>query len=557
MNESEPTTGVSLLWPSGVEKSHDTGKISQQTLRDLGIDKIAAFISQDHRQVTGVTEILANLCQDPQVIHYRQEIMADLLLYPDLVQGLKAMLPLIADLGAYSAYQTRHIGQMSALVWRLGELELYIRCIETLYQVLVENTESFQAEGLVQLRLWIKSLAADPDFQALVEELPNLMAQVRQMSSVTIGVNLDAQLRPEAGTLLSINNYAFKGESLLQRLLGHPPKDEFHGITPLYQRGGQMNRSLLQDLLKDLDYILDETTDALALALGRYTRIKTSYFKPLAFELVFYLGATRLINQVQARGLSLCRPEIAPQTERVACLTGLYDLNLALRLCEKTAEADLSQILVTNDISFQDEGRIFILTGPNQGGKTTYTQAIGLSQALFQAGLYIPGTQARLSPVDGIFTHFPAEENPSLEAGRFGEEAKRLNNIFQHITRYSLVLLNESLTSTSEGEALYLAQDIVRGFRLLGLRVVFATHLHNLAECVEEINTDTAGDSRLISLVAGMVGLDGASEASGAKRTYKIQPGHPLGISYARDIAAQFGISLEKILQTLEKRQVM
>jgi len=149
--------------------------------------------------------------------------------------------------------------------------------------------------------------------------------------------------------------------------------------------------------------------------------------------------------------------------------------------------------IVTNDVSMDDDGRIGILTGPNQGGKTTYTQMVGLCQLLGQTGLWVPAAQARLSPVDNIYTHYPVEEHLARGTGRFGDEAQRLSQIFAHGTRHSLVLLNESLASTNPGESLYIAQDIVRILRRLGARAIFATHLHELAADVAALNASTAG----------------------------------------------------------------
>src|SRR5690606_8954324 len=93
-------------------------------------------------------------------------------------------------------------------------------------------------------------------------------------------------------------------------------------------------------------------------------------------DLAFYVGAVRLIERLRAAGLPVCRPEIAPVDERACQIADAYNLTLALRaLAEDSADR-----IVTNDIRFDDAGRIFILTGPNQGGKTTYAQAIGLAQ---------------------------------------------------------------------------------------------------------------------------------------------------------------------------------
>jgi DNA mismatch repair ATPase MutS len=126
------------------------------------------------------------------------------------------------------------------------------------------------------------------------------------------------------------------------------------------------------------------------------------------------------------------------------------------------AQAEVDDAVVKNDVRMDKNGRIFILTGPNQGGKTTYVQMVGLCQILAQLGLWVPARQARISPVDGIYTHYPMEESSAKATGRFGDEAQRLSDIFTGATRHSLILLNESLASTNAGESLYIAQDLVR-----------------------------------------------------------------------------------------------
>ena len=118
-------------------------------------------------------------------------------------------------------------------------------------------------------------------------------------------------------------------------------------------------------------------------------------------------------------------------------------------------------------------------------------------------------------------------------------------------------LLNESLSSTSPGESLYLSRDIVRALRLFGVRAIFATHLHELAEGLEAVNADIEGDSRVVSLVAG-VALQGAEAdlIDGIiPRTYEIKPGPPRGLSYARGIAAKHGISYEQLAEQRHTRQ--
>jgi DNA mismatch repair ATPase MutS len=267
-------------------------------------------------------------------------------------------------------------------------------------------------------------------------------------------------------------------------------------------------------------------------------------------DLAFYLAAVRLMERLRSRGLPVCRPEIAPMTERVCELQEAYNLNLALHQMGHGGDA---AGIVNNDVHLGDNGRIGILTGPNQGGKTTYTQMVGLCQILAQTGLWVPAAQARISPVDNIYTHYPVEEQVAKGTGRFGDEAQRLGVIFSRGTRHSLVLLNESLASTNSGESLYIAQDIVRVLRRLGARAMFATHLHELAADLVALNASTPGDSLIVSLVASH--RDPSEESP--RQPYRVAPGPPLGRSYAREIAAQYGISYDQLTALLQQRNVL
>jgi DNA mismatch repair ATPase MutS len=146
--------------------------------------------------------------------------------------------------------------------------------------------------------------------------------------------------------------------------------------------------------------------------------------------------------------------------------------------------------------------------------------------------------------------HFPAEERPEMASGRLGEEAARLREIFAAASRHSLVLLNESLASTSATESLYLARDVVRGLQLLGARAVFVTHLHGLAAECDALNAATPGESRVFSLVSLAEEDDGGQ----VHRTYRIVAAPPAGSSYAREIAEQHGISYAQLAVLLRSR---
>ena len=129
----------------------------------------------------------------------------------------------------------------------------------------------------------------------------------------------------------------------------------------------------------------------------------------------------------------------------------------------------------------------------------------------------------------------------------------RLGRIFQEVTRHSLVLLNETLSSTSFSESLYLAEDLVRILRRVGARAIYATHLHELASRVDALNHSVPGDSKIISVVSSPIEGDDAK----MKSPYKLETRPPLGQSYAREIAARYGISYEQLENVLSERGVL
>jgi DNA mismatch repair ATPase MutS len=536
--------------------------LDQQCVRDLELDRALAVLIGHTPSRSGIREVCLTLCTDPAVIVYRQDIFDDLWRNADFTAQLEALLPDISSLDTTQTFVDRRRSPLQEVTWRLGELERLVSCVTGLSTVFARVGDNLRAAGWRTLRQLITQTEQDAVYQQLRRALPEMLHTMRAKASVTIGVNLDSLLRPVAATLLAVHEQKFTASTFLDRLFGRQA-DSFKGLGPLHtvpalepgggsggSRGGNREvNPLLVPLFRDLAQLLDTVCQPIAQALRRYNSLHSRFLAALSGDLAFYLAAVRLMQRLHSHGLPVCRPDIAPMTERVCELHEAYNLNLALHQIE---HANGQVPIVVNDVHMGDNGRIGILTGPNRGGKTTYTQMVGLCQVLAQLGLWVPAARARLSPVDNIYTHYPVEEQMATGTGRFGEEAQRLSQIFTHGTRHSLILLNESLASTNPGESLYIAQDLVRILRRLGARAIFATHLHTLAADVAALNTSTQGDSLIVSLVASRT-----AEGDGVHRSYKIVPGPPMGHSYAREIAAQYGISYEQLTALLQQRGVL
>ncbi len=574
--EQQDSPPISLLWPE--PRAAPPLAESPGWAEDLNLAPLLGEMEPEPAGRRRIGAILAQLCREPEVIRYRQEILRDILEVPGLEPALRE---LQSDLGSITRYHLpREKGELFYEVnWRLGELDSYQRCVRALEELLGRAGEGLRSAGLGRLRRRIRQVRSDPVFGNLERELPDLLHRVRGITSVTVGLNLNQDLQPVEAVLLEVGTRRFGGGSgsVLGRLFGRQAPQG--GVAPLHRvpaasgAEGELN-PLLVPLFRDLAEVLADVCRPVARELQRYLGINSRFLSELGRELSFYLAGAAFLRRLRALGLPTCFPQVASFGEGACELRDAYEPNLALRFAAESAGAGpapsaagepaglresqdveearglpVAQRLVCNDISFGPQAGVFLLTGPNRGGKTTYMQAVGLIHVLAQAGLAVPAREARLSPVDGIFTHFPRQERPEMHTGRLGEEAGRLRRIFEQASPDSLVLLNESLATTSARESLELARDVVRGLRRLGARTIYTTHLHELASQAERLNAETPGRGRVVSLVSVVAGRDGA-----VLPTFRIVAAPPAGSSHARQVALSHGISYEQLEETLRRR---
>jgi hypothetical protein len=543
---------LSLLWPPGSRPTrHSRSSLNPEAIADLDLDPVTrALGGGEPRRERFARGVLATLSPDPAVIAYRAAALTDLL--ED--EGLRTRLAgALAGLSALREAAGPQPGEwvVPQVIQRLRELTLYSEATVGLRDALAAS--SLRAPAWRALHAHVEAVVATDAFLALQRELPALHAAIAGAGSVTIGVNLGADLEPESAAILALSAERVAGRApLLERLLGGQATPR--ALAPLRAvQAAPLGRDT--PLARDLRALLERVADPVRLALERYLRVRTQTLCAIEPELAFLLHGAALIARLRSAGLPVCRPECAPADRRCAELDESYNLALALRMLGDGADAAPVRDLVPNPVTFDGEhGRVWILTGPNRGGKTVYARGVGLAQVLFQAGLYVPARAARLSPVDAIHTHFPTPERAQPGMGRLDEEAARLAAIFRRASPQSLILLNEVLAGTDAAEGAALALDVVRGLRLLGARAIYVTHLHELAARTEEINAQTAGDAPVGSLVAE-IALDGADGRE--RRTFRIRPGVPHGASYASTIAEQHGISFAQLAALFRQRGIL
>jgi len=214
---------------------------------------------------------------------------------------------------------------------------------------------------------------------------------------------------------------------------------------------------------------------------------------------------------------------------------GFYNFKLLSNFADSLGPSGI----VPNDLDFDADHLVYILTGANRGGKTTVTQAVGLLFVLAQAGVYVPAESFEFIPVDSIFTHFPADEDKTMDLGRLGEECKRFKELFNQCTASSLLLLNETYSTTSFEEGYYIAKDSVKALLTKGIRTIYNTHMHKLAFDIGEIN-EISKNYKASSLVV---------KAKDGQRSFKIEVAPPEGQSFAKDIAEKYGVTYDMLMK--------
>lgn len=532
---------LSLLSPAGTDGKN--GTIPEQTFIDLDVDSLINSVLPKGAQASFVKNILASPPMNPDVIRYRQEILRDLLRNGELVNNFQELLPKVEEI-TYSVQTRRNLeSPILDMLWRLGELELFRQCVEGFGNAL--DGVSLESRGLIRFREIITEIFRSEEFQSLKNELPGMQEAIRKKRSITVGINLNERLRPVEAALLSVNETVFRKSPLIDRLLGG--KNEYAAEGPIHRDpslgfSGRKNFPL-SPLFQDLADILKPAFRKISRVLSKYLSVQTGAFSNAARELRFYDFAEKAVRRLTGMELPVCIPEINEDGTRTGRVREMYSPLLA-------GQMEASEI-VKNDFYFDNrESSFWVLTGPNQGGKTTFLRAAGIYQILGQSGLFIPAESGSITPADTVVTHFPAEEGAQGKEGRLAEEASRLSKIFDKITSRSMIFLNETLSSTAPGEGVYIGREILKSFLHIGVRGIYATHLHELAEDLGTLNKQFPA-AAAGSLAAGVNASP--DEETGIKRTYRISPGPPLGRSYARDIAERFGISYEKIKNHTEK----
>lgn len=541
---------ISLLAP---DESGSCFHITERTAADLSLDFLSGIITKNAAEQTVIRRILLDMPVDPAITRYRHAVYTEL--HSD--QTFCTELFKVCDSLRFS-FNDRPVmigGQSSIweLVQRFRAIEHYIRSVMKLRDLFAGRT--FHSEGLQRFAAYIETISKDSGFDELLKDITALDDDIYSIRSITLGINLDPNYNAAEVGIVSLNRFSYREQSALQNFMAFHRRDRvsdrdlypfsmevhsngwdwFEKHCPDIQTPPRPEDTALRDNLTVIvERMLPVLTGKLKKVLDKYVHISGRMLADLADELLFYQRFIGFEQKLQEHGFPCCSGTESPDD---TVLHDFYNVRLAL----VSMDGKLAETVVCNDAAFTDDQTVQILTGPNRGGKTILTQGIGLAFLLYQSGVFVPASAAKIRRCDGIFSHFPVEEERTVSLGRLGEEAARCREICKQATAESLLLFNESFATTSHTESLYIAEDVLKYLCRIGARTIFNTHMHELAEHCDRLSDAADTRCRACSIVM----------ENGADNRYKISRRKPDGKSYARSIAEQYGITFEQLCSEL------
>ena len=500
-------------------------------IQDLGLDVLFEAMGRDDKFLLEVVQkVLLAESSDMETILHRQEILKDCLKNPAVIRKMyDVVVEAIEEKrkSFWAFFSSRYPSSM--LHGGIESLRIFVVRLKKLRSIADEHAHSFESEGFVRFFKMLHDELSDEYFEAIQDHLERLEFKEGVLVSAELGMG-------NKGTDYVLRKPMEEKRGWMARSLDRVKHLRKQAPYTFYLNPRDENGA------KALGELRDRGINLVANALAQSTDHILSFFNMLRIELAFYIACLNLYERLNrkkpalntefvevSKGEPICFPVPSSLDKRRHSFVGLYDICLALSMTER---------VVGNDVD-ADGKSLFMITGANQGGKSTFLRSVGLAQLMMQCGMFVAAESFSANICDGVFTHYRREEDTTMGSGKFDEELSRMSDIADHLTPSSLLLFNESFAATNEREGSEIARQIVsalleKGSALSGVegnKVFFVTHLYEFAHSFYE------------KKLANAIFLRAEREANGT-RTFRLIEGEPLETSYGEDLYEKiFGIS--------------
>jgi adenosyl cobinamide kinase/adenosyl cobinamide phosphate guanylyltransferase len=460
---------------------------------DLGLGDLFDAMAAGDRYLYGVARAvtLAGL-REPGHIIYRQRVLADCIAHPDVARQVFE-LAVEAIEGEREVWRIFTRDPDFALSMAVRALERLLPILRRLRRIADVQASAFRSDGFDRFFAALRSELDDAYLHELEEHV--------RLLGFRGGVSINGRLgRRNTAVGLELLRPARRS---WQRLLGLGDRRSY--TIALSNRDDAGHQDLADLRARGINLVANAASQAVDHVISFFTMVR--------FEIGFYLACLNLRDRLLAIGEPVCFPQPLPRGACAMSARGLYDVGLSLRMSGRT---------VGNDVD-ADGRSLVIITGANQGGKSTFLRSVGIAQVMMQAGCFV-GAEAFSADVrDSLFTHFKRREDPTMVSGKLDEELKRFSDIVEHVTPASVLLFNESFAATNEREGADIAEEIVRALLEANAKVVFVTHSYELARRF-------AAEARPDLLFLR------AERLADGSRTFRLRVGDPVPTSYGEDL---------------------
>ncbi len=505
-----------ILFPPGLEEIRDETAEEPGCFGDLNLDQIVAAAVAG-RENDDLRRFFHSPYRDEKIVGYRQEVFQDLE-NPDVF----ALIPRFCDgmrkVGLDLRYAEKIYFKCHRQMVVFGAMRHYCDTVGDFVRGLGEA--DLRSRGLRNLRCYLDDYKASIAFTALAGETG---AIGKKLAALRYGMLIH-------GDKVTVRDYAGEADysamvrSQFERFrtpdsseeAETKKKDEWsmnhveEGILDLVGR-------LYPDVFSALETYLKRHADFIDETVARFDR-----------EVRFFLAYLAYIEPLKTAGLSFCYPQVSASSKSVLVRKG-FDLALAAKL---TGE---KKPIVGNDFHLGGAERLIVVSGPNQGGKTTFARMFGQMHFLAGLGCPVPGVEARLFLADRIYTHFEREEDIANLRGKLEDELVRLHETIERMTGDSVVILNEIFNSTSLEDQVFLSREVLANIMAtdaIGVCVTFIDELASLSE-------------KTVSMVSTVVPDDPAV------RTFQILRRPADGLAYALSLAEKHNVTFERLRERI------
>jgi len=513
-------------------------ELGSYAVKDLALQEIVEALSGKERDIIIIREILSKIPKDIKDSQFRQDILKDFMEDESLIEEMDMALDRIKTLKDYGSTKTMMMHNDStlyALLENLRELSTYVEATEEIYNCL--NGHDIKSAGLCKLKEQLGEVIADEKFEEAKADIETMLEDLSCVRSANIGVTFTPDMNIEEVKVVDFVPYKIRSKYKFAEIAA-----EFANIMNAGNQniGGpkpMVNTKVVDPLLVAMAPVIEKHLRRhfvrLKSTMSKYLKLDNMSLIEMYEGFVFYIAMARFGRRVREEGEPLCFPVLTESEEGDAAsnsfeIKDLYNVRLYI-----AREPNV----IKNDFSFKPTENLFILTGPNRGGKTIIEQALGIISLMASVGCFVTASECKGQPFSNILTHFPIDENLTINYGRLGEEAVRIKEIVKEADNRTLILFNETYSTTSAEDGLYLSKDLLRVLKEKGTAVIFNTHIHEVARSIDEMNK-WKGDSEFVSLIMEIVNNE---------NTFKVKRSEPDSCSYAMNIARKYGITYEQM----------